>query len=167
MNQVADVGVCSLWSNWWWKWWSCDRTQQYCSVFLASTIHWHMLILGEPHCWRFVSVPNDNLTALFPRNTHSCDSVCAYLVIRNPILNANNIIVIIIIMCIFKLCLLQTWTQVHYNSHEKHTNHDQHHTLTHTHNWPSWTMSRTTRESQHQEGETRKVKPIWIYWSKR
>jgi len=36
-------------------------------------------------------------------------------------------------------------------------------THTHTHTtilWPSWILSRTTRVSQ-------KVKPIWIYWSKR
>ena len=26
---------------------------------------------------------------------------------------------------------------------------------------------RTTRISQYQKGDTRKVKPIWIYWSKR
>jgi len=29
------------------------------------------------------------------------------------------------------------------------------------------TLSRTTRISQYQRGETRKVKSIWIYWSKR
>jgi len=29
------------------------------------------------------------------------------------------------------------------------------------------TLSRTTRISQYQKGETRKVKPIWVYWSKR
>jgi len=28
-------------------------------------------------------------------------------------------------------------------------------------------MSGTTQVSQHQKGKTRKVKPIWIYWSKR
>jgi len=31
---------------------------------------------------------------------------------------------------------------------------------------PSWILSRTTWVSQHQKGKTRKVKPIWIYWSK-
>ena len=29
-----------------------------------------------------------------------------------------------------------------------------------------WTVSRTTRVSRYQKGKTRKVKPIWIYWSK-
>jgi len=32
---------------------------------------------------------------------------------------------------------------------------------------PSWILSRITRVSWHQKGKTRKVKPIWIYWSKR
>jgi len=32
---------------------------------------------------------------------------------------------------------------------------------------PSWILSGTTRVSRHQKGKTRKVKPIWIYWSKR
>jgi len=43
-------------------------------------------------------------------------------------------------------------------------------THTHTHTtvlWPSWILSGTTRVSHHQKGKTRKVKPIWIYWSKR
>jgi len=30
-----------------------------------------------------------------------------------------------------------------------------------------WTLSRTARMSGDQKGKTRKVKPIWIYWSKR
>jgi len=30
-----------------------------------------------------------------------------------------------------------------------------------------WILARTTRVSQHQKGKTRKVKPIWIYCSKR
>ena len=30
-----------------------------------------------------------------------------------------------------------------------------------------WTVSGTIRVSQYQKGKTRKVKPIWIYWSKR
>jgi len=30
-----------------------------------------------------------------------------------------------------------------------------------------WTLSGTTRVSQYQKGKTRKIKPIWIYWSKR
>jgi len=30
-----------------------------------------------------------------------------------------------------------------------------------------WTFSGTTRVSQYQKGKTRKVKPIWTYWSKR
>jgi len=30
-----------------------------------------------------------------------------------------------------------------------------------------WTLSGTIQVSRHQEGKTRKVKPIWIYWSKR
>jgi len=30
-----------------------------------------------------------------------------------------------------------------------------------------WILSRTTRVSWYQKGKTRKVKPIWIYWSKR
>jgi len=43
---------------------------------------------------------------------------------------------------------------------------------THTHTLPivlrlSWILSRTTRLSQHQKRKTEKVKPIWIYWSKR
>jgi len=43
------------------------------------------------------------------------------------------------------------------------------HTHTHTHTTilrPCWILSRTTTVSQHQKGKTRKVKPIWIYWSK-
>jgi len=43
-------------------------------------------------------------------------------------------------------------------------------TSTHTHTtvlWHSWILSETTWVSQHQKGKTRKVKPIWIYWSKR
>ena len=30
----------------------------------------------------------------------------------------------------------------------------------------AWTVSLTTRVSRYQKGKTRKVKPIWIYWSK-
>jgi len=30
-----------------------------------------------------------------------------------------------------------------------------------------WTVSRTTLVNWYQKGKTRKVKPIWIYWSKR
>jgi len=30
-----------------------------------------------------------------------------------------------------------------------------------------WTLSGTTHVSRYQKGKTRKVKPIWIYWSKR
>jgi len=30
-----------------------------------------------------------------------------------------------------------------------------------------WILSGTTRVSQYQKGKTRKVKPIWVYWSKR
>jgi len=30
-----------------------------------------------------------------------------------------------------------------------------------------WILSGTTRVSWYQKGKTRKVKPIWIYWSKR
>jgi len=30
-----------------------------------------------------------------------------------------------------------------------------------------WILSGTTRVSRYQKGKTRKVKPIWIYWSKR
>jgi len=41
------------------------------------------------------------------------------------------------------------------------------HTHTHNHLWLSWTLSGTTWVSRHQNGKTRKVKPIWIYWSKR
>jgi len=43
-------------------------------------------------------------------------------------------------------------------------------THTHTHTtvlWPSWILYRTTPVSRHQKVKTRKVKPIWIYWSKR
>jgi len=32
---------------------------------------------------------------------------------------------------------------------------------------PSWILSGTTRVNWHQKGKTRKVKPIWFYWSKR
>jgi len=44
------------------------------------------------------------------------------------------------------------------------------HTHKHTHMtilYPSWTLSRTIQVSQQQKGKSRKVKPIWIYWSKR
>ena len=30
-----------------------------------------------------------------------------------------------------------------------------------------WNLSGTTRVSRYQKGKTRKVQPIWIYWSKR
>ena len=30
-----------------------------------------------------------------------------------------------------------------------------------------WTLSGATQVSWYQKGKTRKVKPIWIYWSKR
>jgi len=33
--------------------------------------------------------------------------------------------------------------------------------------WPSWILTGTTWISWHQKGKTRKVKLIWIYWSKR
>jgi len=35
------------------------------------------------------------------------------------------------------------------------------------HCWLGWTVSGTTQVSQYQKGKTRKVKPIWIYCSKR
>jgi len=44
------------------------------------------------------------------------------------------------------------------------------HTHTHTHTTvlrPSWILSRITWVSRHQKVKTRKVKRIWIYWSKR
>jgi len=44
------------------------------------------------------------------------------------------------------------------------------HNYTHTHHFTAlWILSGTSRVSQHQKGKTsyRKVKPIWIYWSKR
>jgi len=31
----------------------------------------------------------------------------------------------------------------------------------------AWTVSGSTRLSRYQKGKTRKVKPVWIYWSKR
>jgi len=37
----------------------------------------------------------------------------------------------------------------------------------HNHFMPHWTLSRTTWVSWYQKGKARKVKPIWIYWSKR
>jgi len=43
-------------------------------------------------------------------------------------------------------------------------------THTHTHTtiwWPFSILSGTTRVCRHQKGKTRKVKPVWIYWSKR
>jgi len=43
-------------------------------------------------------------------------------------------------------------------------------THTHTHIQPftaPWTLSSTTRVSRYQKDKTRKVKSIWIYWSKR
>jgi len=42
--------------------------------------------------------------------------------------------------------------------------------LAHTHTtilWPSWILSGTAHMSCHQKDKTRKVKPIWIYWSKK
>jgi len=30
-----------------------------------------------------------------------------------------------------------------------------------------WTLSENTRVSRYQKGKTRKIKAIWIYWSKR
>jgi len=41
------------------------------------------------------------------------------------------------------------------------------HTDTHNHFTTSWILSGTTQVSRHQKGKTRKVKPLWIYWSKR
>jgi len=50
--------------------------------------------------------------------------------------------------------------------------HARTHSRTHTHThttvlWPSLILSRTIWVSRHQKAKTRKVKPIWIYWSKR
>jgi len=48
--------------------------------------------------------------------------------------------------------------------------HTHAHTHTQTHTTilcPSWILSGTTQVSRHQKGKTKKVKPIWIYWSKR
>jgi len=48
--------------------------------------------------------------------------------------------------------------------------HTHAHTHTHTHSTilrPSWILSGTTQMSWHQRSKTRKVKPIWICWSKR
>jgi len=42
--------------------------------------------------------------------------------------------------------------------------------FTHTYTivlWLFWISSGTTRVSQYQKVKTRKVKPLWIYWSKR
>ena len=55
-----------------------------------------------------------------------------------------------------------TWMHAH--------THARTHTHTHTQTTvlrPSWILSGTTRVSRHQKGKTRKVKPIWIYWSNR
>jgi len=41
------------------------------------------------------------------------------------------------------------------------------HTHTHNHFTALWTLSGTTWVSQYQKDETMKVKPVWIYWSKR
>jgi len=43
----------------------------------------------------------------------------------------------------------------------------ENHNPTHNRFTALWILSGTTRVSQHQKGKTRKVKPIWIYWSKR
>jgi len=48
--------------------------------------------------------------------------------------------------------------------------HARTHAHTHTHTIVLrlfWILSGTTQESQYKKGKTRKVKPIWIYWSKR
>ena len=48
--------------------------------------------------------------------------------------------------------------------------HTHTHTRMHIHTTvlqPSWILSGATQVSQYQKDKTRKVKPIWIYWSKR
>jgi len=50
----------------------------------------------------------------------------------------------------WKLCLIVRKFYYHYNRFTSR-----------------WILSRSTQVSQHQKGKTRKVKPIWIYWSKR
>jgi len=170
MNQVADVGVCSLSSDWWWKRWRCDRTQQYWSVFLASTIRWHILILAEPDCWRFVFVLYDNILASLSRNTHT------YLILVllawsseiqfSPSITSSSSLSLSS-SCVYLNCayykhghrcitvLIKTYKP---------------RSTTYTHTtvlWPSSIMSRTTWESWHHKSKTRKVKPIWIYWSNR
>jgi len=57
------------------------------------------------------------------------------------------------------------WQSCHLIGHT-HT-HAHTHAHTHNHFMASWIVSGTIRVSQHQKGKTRKVKPIWIYWSKR
>jgi len=56
----------------------------------------------------------------------------------------------------------RSWPQLSLNVTHTHT-----HTHTHKQPWPSWNLSRTAQVSRQQKGKTRKVKRIWIYWSKR
>jgi len=46
-------------------------------------------------------------------------------------------------------------------------NRDHYYYYYHNHFTASWTFSRTTQVSRYQKGKARKVKPVWIYWSKR
>jgi len=57
--------------------------------------------------------------------------------------------------------LIHTHTHMHMCT-RKHA-----HTDTQTILQPSWILSGTTQVSRHKKGKTRKVKPIWIYGSKR
>ena len=63
--------------------------------------------------------------------------------------------------------LLSTPTHTHTYKNRRVVINTYTHTYTCTVLWPSWILSGTIRVSRHQKGNTRKVKPIWIYRSKR
>jgi len=52
----------------------------------------------------------------------------------------------------------------YYDYYDYYYHYHYHH---HHHFTSPWTLSGTTRVSRYQKGKTRKVKPIWIYWSNR
>jgi len=63
-----------------------------------------------------------------------------------------------------------THAPTHACTHAHTHTHTRMHARTHTHTIvlrPYWILPGTTWVSWHQKGKIRKVKPIWIYWSKR
>ena len=96
-----------------------------------------------------------------------CDvetNVCScWLLICHPqftnVCDLCTSLIICLSFCFFSLVTFLSLHSIHIQTHT--------HTHTHTILWPSCILPGTTPVSRHQKGKTRKVKPIWIYWSKR